>query len=79
MNWTPSVNREGYFPGLIAETYTALGDKNRAFYWLREGCEHRQMTASDPVLQWVKVDYGFVPLRTDPRFKGILRCMGLPQ
>jgi len=70
-------NRQAYFPGLLAEQYAALGNKDRAFYWLEQGCEHPHQAVSDPVLQFVKVDPGFTPLRSDPRFETTLRCMGL--
>jgi TolB-like protein/DNA-binding winged helix-turn-helix (wHTH) protein/tetratricopeptide (TPR) repeat protein len=71
--------KQGYFPGVLAQTYAALGDKDRAFYWLEQGCDHPHLDVSDPVLQFVKVDPGFAPLRSDPRFNDILRRMGLPQ
>src|SRR5215469_3898221 len=69
---------QGYFPGMLAEIYAALGDKDRAFYWLQQGCEHRHMTITDPIFAFVKVYPGFASLRSDPRFQGVLRCMGLP-
>ena len=72
------ANKQGYFVGMLAETYTALGDKDRAFYWLKQGCEHRHMAISDPVITDVKTRPEFAPLRSDPRFKDVLRCMGLP-
>jgi tetratricopeptide (TPR) repeat protein len=71
--------KQGYFPGVLAQTYAALGDKDRAFYWLGEGCDHPHLAVSDPILQFVKVDPGFAPLLSDPRFNDILRRMGLPQ
>ena len=70
-----AATKQGYFPGILAETYAALGDKDRAFYWLRQGCKER---GADPLMPWVKVEPGFVPLHTDVRFKEILRCLGLP-
>ena len=69
---------QGYFPGVLAETYAILGDKDRAFYWLGQGCEHWHMAISDPILRSLKVDPGFASLRSDPRYKDMLRCMGLP-
>jgi len=71
-------NRQAYFPGLLAEQYAALGNKDRAFYWLEQGCEHPHQAVSDPVLQFVKVDPGFTPLRSDARFNSLLSCMRLP-
>jgi TolB-like protein/DNA-binding winged helix-turn-helix (wHTH) protein len=73
-----AANKKAYFPGILAEDYALLGDKNRAFYWLDQGCEHHHMAISDPVLTDVKVDPAFASLRSDPRFKDLLRRMGLP-
>jgi TolB-like protein/DNA-binding winged helix-turn-helix (wHTH) protein len=72
------AKRQGYFPGILAETYAILGDKDRAFYWLGQGCEHWHMASSDPILSGLKADPGFASLRSDPRYKDMLRCMGLP-
>jgi len=71
-------NRQAYFPGILAEEYAALGDQDRAFHWLEQGCNHPHQAASDPILQFVKVDPGFAPLRSNPRFRSILQCMRLP-
>jgi serine/threonine-protein kinase len=72
------TDKQGYFPGILAEKYAELGDKDRAFYWLQQGCEHHYQAMSDPLLQWAKVDPGFASLHSDPRFKDVLRCMALP-
>lgn len=72
------ANKQGYFPAALAEIYTTSGDKGRAFYWLGQACEHRRMASSDPVLMEIKVEPGLAPLHSDPRFKDVLRCMGLP-
>jgi len=75
-----AATKQGYFPGMVAQVYASLGDNDRAFHWLQQGCEHyRDQGSSDPILQWTKIDPSFVPLRSDPRFKDVLRCMGLPQ
>jgi hypothetical protein len=55
----------------------SLDDKDRAFYWLRHGIDHHRMDMSDN-LEWFKVDPEFAPLRSDPRFKDLLRRAGLP-
>ena len=57
-----------YFMGIA---YTGLGDKDRAFAWLEKGFEDR---SEDMV--FLNVEPGWDPLRSDPRFKGILRRMG---
>jgi TolB-like protein/DNA-binding winged helix-turn-helix (wHTH) protein len=73
------ATKQGYFPGLLAAAYTQLGEKDRAIYWLDEGWKHHHLAISDPILQWFKVDPSFAPLRSDPRFKVLLRRMGLPE
>jgi TolB-like protein/DNA-binding winged helix-turn-helix (wHTH) protein/tetratricopeptide (TPR) repeat protein len=73
-----AAKKQAYMPGMMAETYAELGDKDHAFYWLQQGCEHRHKATSDPVLVWVKAYPGFASLRSDPRFQDVLQCMGLP-
>jgi TolB-like protein/DNA-binding winged helix-turn-helix (wHTH) protein len=72
------AQKQGYFPGVLAEVYAKLGDKDRAFYWLGQGIEHRHMPMSDPLLTGIKMEPGFASLRSDPRFPEVLRRMGLP-
>jgi len=72
------ANKQGYFPGILAEAYARVGDKDRAFYWLEQGRTHRHLASSDPILQWVKVEPSLAPLHSDPRFSEFLRRAGLP-
>jgi TolB-like protein/DNA-binding winged helix-turn-helix (wHTH) protein/Tfp pilus assembly protein PilF len=61
-------------PWEMAVIYTGLGDKDRAFEWLEKGYSERP--------NWmfsIKVDPRMDPLRSDPRYKELLRRMGLPQ
>jgi len=58
----------------FARIYVALGDKDRAFEWLEKGLIDRT--------GWMitlKVDHQWDPLRSDPRYRELLRRMGLPQ
>jgi TolB-like protein/DNA-binding winged helix-turn-helix (wHTH) protein len=71
------VSKQAYMPAFLADVYSLLGDKDRAFYWLRHGIDHHHMDMSDN-LQWFKVDPELAPLRSDPRFKDLLRRAGLP-
>jgi TolB-like protein/Tfp pilus assembly protein PilF len=58
----------------IARAYTALGEKDEAFEWLRKGCQER-----DRYMVFLNAWPEFKPLHSDPRFAEIIRCVGLPQ
>ena len=74
------ATHQAYFPVILARTYVMLGDKDRAFSWLEEAYRHRDIhsLSLDSHLAWINVDPRFDPLRSDPRFKDLLRQMGLP-
>ena len=55
----------------IAVIYAALGDSDHAMNWLEKGFEERFNPA-------VLSRPGFDPLRSDPRFKDLVRLIGLP-
>jgi TolB-like protein/DNA-binding winged helix-turn-helix (wHTH) protein/Tfp pilus assembly protein PilF len=59
-------------PWFIASIYGHLGDKDQAFAWLEKAYKSRDGTDTlfDPMWD---------PLRSDPRFKDLLRRVGLPQ
>lgn len=56
----------------LAIAWTALGDHDRAFYWLERAYRDRLY-----LLRWVAVGPGFEPLRGDPRYADLMRRMGL--
>jgi len=58
----------------MAFTYASLGNKDRAFAWLDKAVEQRSW-----IIIYVKYDDVWDPLRSDPRFKDLLRRVGLPQ
>jgi TolB-like protein/Tfp pilus assembly protein PilF len=60
-------------PHSIAGVYAALGDNDSAFAWLEKACEQR-----DIQMVSLKVDPSLDGVRTDPRFAGIVRRVGLP-
>jgi hypothetical protein len=66
---------KGRFGGAFAITriYAALGERKRAFEWLRKACDER-----DPLVIWLKVDPTLDNLRKDPEFAQLLKDMGLP-
>ena len=72
-----AATKQDYSPCVLAQVYTSLGDKDRAFYWLGQGVDHNHMAMHDD-LQWFKAEPELAPLRSDPRFKDLLRRAGLP-
>jgi serine/threonine protein kinase/tetratricopeptide (TPR) repeat protein len=60
-------------PYYIASIYATLGDKDKAFAELERSFEER-----DCYLNRISVDPFMDPLRDDPRFKSLLKRMGLP-
>ena len=60
-------------PYVLGQTYAALGEIDEAFRWLETGYQER---AAWMVV--LKVDPHLDPLRSDPRFEGLLRRMNFP-
>ncbi len=58
----------------FAIVYTGLGDKDRAFEWLEKGVDVQPLNS----IGEIKVDPRMAPLRSDPRYRDLLRRMGLP-
>jgi Flp pilus assembly protein TadD len=68
------LSRRRYVPPeYLAVVYVGLGDKDAAFQWLEKGYAERSMHS------WVYPDPRLDPIRADPRFKNLMRRMGLPQ
>jgi len=69
------LSRQKYIdPYRIAIAYASLGDKDRTFAWLEKAYQDRS-----PWMAQLKVEAFFDPLRSDPRFKALLRRMNFPQ
>ncbi len=72
-NQLEEVSRERYVPAVTRTyCYLGLGDLDRAFEWLEEGYRTR-----DSLLPHVRAFRMFDPLRPDPRFRDLLRRLGL--
>ena len=57
----------------LAVVYVGLNDTEQAFDWLQKA----HMERSGGLLQ-IKADVIFDPIRSDERFKSLLRSLGLP-
>jgi len=69
-----SMSRHQYVTAYgVALVYQALGQKDSAFIWLDRGVGERTHW-----LVWLNRDPRWRPLRADPRFKSLVRRVGLP-
>jgi eukaryotic-like serine/threonine-protein kinase len=59
-------------PHHIAIVYVGLGQKDQAFEWLEKALDHRE-----EILVFLNVDPTWDSLREDPRFKDLIRRVGL--
>jgi TolB-like protein/Tfp pilus assembly protein PilF len=68
-----AISRRRFVPSYyLAGIYFGLGDHDGAFEWLNRACDERCS-----MLGTLKVDPVFDPLRDDPRFAALLRCVRL--
>ena len=84
VQWTKEMenlqtNKEFYLPVNLADAYAVLGDNDHALYWLGQAVEHREMIAAGEPATSLGWDPMLAPLRSDPRFKDLVRRIGLPQ
>jgi hypothetical protein len=63
-----------WVPGNLADAYTRIGDKEKAIYWLQISLQER-----DGSMPYLNCDPEWDSLRSDPRFKDLVRRVGLPQ
>jgi TolB-like protein/DNA-binding winged helix-turn-helix (wHTH) protein/Tfp pilus assembly protein PilF len=61
-------DHENVSAGSLAYLYAALGDKDKAFYWLDESITEHSVTALE-----FNNDHSLDPLRSDPRFADLRR------
>ena len=67
------MGAKGYVPALfVSAIYTGLGDRERAMQWLQKAYDERT-----EYLIFLNVEPMADPLRSDPRFKDLLRRVGL--
>ena len=58
----------------MAVIYVGLGEKDTAFKWLEKSYEERSISVGNTT---INMDPRFDPLRSDPRFNGLLRRVNL--
>jgi hypothetical protein len=58
----------------LAHASVGLGDNHQTLEWLEKAYEQR-----DPFLVLLKADPRFDPLSSHPRFRNLLRRIGLPR
>ena len=69
------VSAKEYVPGIsVALIYAGLGEKDQAFAWLDKAYEQRAFQ-----LQWITLEPRWDSLRSDPRFRDLMRRMRIPQ
>jgi tetratricopeptide (TPR) repeat protein len=74
MDELKALSKETYVsPYDVAMIYVGLDQKDQAFDWLQKGYEERFG------MRYLKVDPRLDPLRSDPRFRDLVRRVGLPQ
>lgn len=65
-------------PVNLAAAYAAIGDKDRAFYWLEVAYRHRGYRGAGMTISEIRELPELDPLHSDPRFNDLLRRTGLP-
>jgi tetratricopeptide (TPR) repeat protein len=73
------ARKQFYAPVNLADAYAVLGDNDRALYWLDQAVEHRDMIAAGLPATWLGTDPMLASLRSDPRFKDLVRRIGLSE
>ncbi len=58
----------------LASIYLGLGETEKALQYLEEAYQQRDVS-----LVWLKVDWRYDPLRSNPRFQSLLRRMNFPE
>ena len=75
------ATHQAFLPVNFAEVYASLGDKERAFYWLEQAYAHLDIgiASTDVGLESLRNDFLLDSLHSDPRFKDLVRRVGLPE
>ena len=68
-------SKDSVSPYILATVYAGLGEKDKAIQFLEKAYDERSLEISSHL----KVDLRIDNLRSDPRFQGLTRRVGLPQ
>ena len=74
MNVDQLLAQRNFPPYVLATLYARLDRKEETLMWLEKGYEQRDFR-----MTLLSVDYEFEKFRSDPRFKELVRRMGLPE
>jgi hypothetical protein len=66
-----TIFRKSY---VVAAFYARLGQNDEAIKWLEKAYEEH-----DTSMPWLGVSFEFDSIRSDPRFRELLRRVGLPE
>jgi tetratricopeptide (TPR) repeat protein len=66
-----------FMPINVADAYLAAGDKDRAFYWLEQAYRCRGLGNAGIAMVFLNRDPGLESLRSDHRYKDLVRRVGL--
>jgi TolB-like protein/DNA-binding winged helix-turn-helix (wHTH) protein/Flp pilus assembly protein TadD len=72
------ATKQMFVPMNLADIYATLGEKDRALYWLEQAVAHRDMIQLGSPADYLGVDPMLASLHSEPRFKDLVRRMGLP-
>jgi hypothetical protein len=60
------ATKQAFLPGATAGVYAAVGDNDRAFYWLEQAYQYRELVGREPGLLFIKVDRAEKTLERSP-------------
>ena len=66
-------------PGMIAGLYHQVGDKEKTLYWLNRGIDESRKSSNGQCWVANTLETSYDDMRSDPRFREILRRLGLPE
>ncbi len=72
LSWEGLSNQRYAVAFNLALIYASLNDKDKALEWLEKAYEDRST-----MLIWIKVNPRLENLRSEPRFKAVVKRMGL--